>query len=119
VIPGVIPRVAALAVPAAVVAVLLFGGRSALELVAISVVAGFALLAAVALAAYMLATGQFPPRIGRGDVELPPEDIADSGTSLKFLGETVEELADRLEALDERVATLERGSAHPSDGPDR
>ena len=66
------------------------------------------MIAAVALIAYMIATGQLPPRMGRGDVELPSEDVSDTGVALRYLARTVREGARKLETVEAQVNELER-----------
>ena len=99
-IPTWAPRIAAIAIPvAATVAVavgagedLLLWGGAVLLFVAIS-----------ALLVYMLTTGQYPPRVSREGVDLPTEDVQDTGKSLELMEEALRELAERLQRVEERV----------------
>jgi hypothetical protein len=60
-------------------------------------------LGVIALVAYMLFAGQFPPRLDRSGVQLPAEDLADTAKSLRYLKDEIAEIRDR---IDEHEALL-------------
>ena len=99
-VPGAAVVATAAIVPIATVAMVVIWGRNGLEVGLLAVVFVLVATAAAALLSYMLAAHQFPPRIGRGEVELPEADVQDTATSLDFLTDTIEEIVDRLERLE-------------------
>jgi hypothetical protein len=60
-----------------------------------------------ALLAYMLTTGQYPPRLPRDAVELPADDVEDTGKSLEVVQESLRELAERVEHIEDEVGIRE------------
>ena len=48
----------------------------------------------------MLTTGQFPPRMPRDAVELPADEVKETGQSLDLIQQSVSELAERVERIE-------------------
>jgi hypothetical protein len=93
----------AVVAPIVAVVVVAVWKRGAAEMVLLTVGVSLSLVASIALVAYMLSTGQFPPRLGRADVQLPAEDVEDTATSLHYLKETLTETINRVDDLERRV----------------
>ena len=119
IVPRILARSAVVAavVGATTCAVL---GRHALEAASLGVLVFFGFLGALAVVLYVLASGRFPPRIGRGDVDLPAKPV---GTSLDALAKTVSEIADDNDELvstvdqhDERLQRIEEQLRVSSEG---
>jgi len=95
-----VPRIAALVIPVLAGAAILVGGlHFAKELLVWGAVI-LLFLAISALLAYMLTTGQFPPRMPRDAVELPADEVKETGQSLDLIQQSVSELAERVERIE-------------------
>jgi hypothetical protein len=60
-------------------------------------------LGIAALLAYVITTGQFPPRLSSKGVDLPPEDVEDTGESLQYVKQTLVEALDRIERIERHL----------------
>lgn len=95
-----VPRVAAVAVPILAAIALLVGGRDLAEAILLWGAVILLFLGVSALSAYMLTTGQFPPRMSKDAVDLSADVVDETGKSLDLVKGSVLELAERIERIE-------------------
>jgi hypothetical protein len=98
-----VPRGAAVVIPVAAAVALIAGGRRIGEELLLWGGVVLLLVAVSALLAYMLTTGQYPPRLSKDALELPPDDVEDTGKSLQLVQESVVELAAKVERIEAKL----------------
>ena len=99
----VIPRVAALVVPATAAILLALGGRRFGELTLLWGGVVLLLLAMSAIVSYMLWNGQFPPRISTQGSDLPAGDVKETGAALALLETSLRQITDRVGRIESHV----------------
>jgi hypothetical protein len=95
-----VARGTAVVVTGVAILVVTVAGADGAQLLILWGAATLVLVAVAGLLGYILTTGQFPPRLTREGVELPPQDVADAGRSLDLVQKTLVELAERLERVE-------------------
>jgi hypothetical protein len=98
-----IPRIVAVGVPVLAAVSLIIGGRHFGEALLLWGAVSLLFVGICALLAYMLTTGQFPPRMSKSGMDLPVDEIDETGKSLDLVQKTLVEIAERVERIEDHI----------------